>query len=77
MGFYQSLQLAPIILKQKIKEAKTKKEKRRWLASLISRSCLIVAFAVLMISVVTAIFGIEVKGGGCRILLYAVKSSIC
>lgn len=61
LGFYQSLQLDPIILKQKIKEAKTKKEKRRWLASLISRSCLIVAFAVLMISIVTAIFGIEVK----------------
>lgn len=27
LGFYQSLQLDPIILKQKIKEAKTKKEK--------------------------------------------------
>lgn len=61
MDFYQSLQLDPIILKQKIKEAKTKKEKRKWLASLISRSFLIVAFAVLMISAITAIFGIETK----------------
>ncbi len=61
MGFYQSLQLDPIILKQKIKEARTKEEKRRWIVSLVSRSFLIVAFAILMISLVTAVFGSETK----------------
>ena len=73
LGFYQSLQLDPIILKQKIKETKTKKEKRRWLASLISRSCLIVAFDLYCHGDIWY----RSKGGGCRIFLYAVEPTVC
>lgn len=61
MQFYQSLQLDPVILKQKMKEAKTKKEKRHWLFTLISRSFLIVLFAVVFISLITKVFGMETK----------------
>ena len=59
MRFYDMLQLDPAVIKNNISEAESKKEKRRWVASLLVRDVLIVSFAVIFISAMTVIFGEE------------------
>ncbi|PQG63661.1 FUSC family protein [Enterococcus faecium] len=56
MGFYQSLQLDPFILKQKIREATSRKEKRMYICSLFLRSLFIVLFAICFIIFITTLF---------------------
>lgn len=59
MRFYDLLQLDPAGLKQKIRSAKTRKE-RIWLYGVtFIRSLLIVAFAMLLIAPATTVFGVE------------------
>lgn len=57
MSFYQLLQLDPFILKQKMKKARSKSDRRKYLLSLILRSFLIVGFAIVMITSSTHLFG--------------------
>ncbi len=56
MSFYQSLQLDPFILKQKIREATSRKEKRMYICSLFLRSLFIVLFAICFIIFITTLF---------------------
>lgn len=56
---YALLQLSPYALKQKIKMASTKKEKREYWTALILRSFLLIAFAIIYISLFTKIFGTD------------------
>ena len=56
MGFYQSLQLDPFILKQKMREATSRKEKRMYICSLFLRSLFIVLFAICFIIFITTLF---------------------
>lgn len=59
MGFYDALQLDPGVLKPKIKNAETKKEKHLLQFAMVLRSLLIVAFAIVFISPVSNFFGSE------------------
>ncbi len=59
VDFYQSLQLDPFILKQKIREAASKKEKCMYICSLFLRSLFlffIVLFAICFIIIITTLF---------------------
>lgn len=59
MDFYQALQLSPLALKKQIKEAKTLKEKRFYQKAIVTRSFLLVSFAIIFISLITLVFGSE------------------
>lgn len=59
MTFYQALQLDPPALKKNIKEAKNKKEKRYFIKAIAVRDILLVVFATVFISVLSALFGSE------------------
>lgn len=59
MNFYQSLQLDPSVLKKKIAQCDTTREKTFYWAAIAIRSVLIVAFAVLFISLLSGLFGQE------------------
>lgn len=59
MEFYNNLQLDPSILKQKIKQCSTTKEKLYYWLIITLRSILIVAFAIIFISTLANIFGQE------------------
>lgn len=59
MKFYDALQLDPAILKRKIAACDTKQEKARdWIAMAV-RSALIVAFAIVFISLLSGVFGAD------------------
>ena len=57
MTFYQLLQLDPFILKQKIHQADTKKQRRYFWRALLIRDILLVSFAILWVSTITFFFG--------------------
>lgn len=59
MNFYQMLQLSPFILKNKIKAGESIEEKRFYSRALIVRSFLIVLFASVSITMISAVFGQE------------------
>lgn len=59
MKFYNDLQLDPFVIKQKIHQSDSAKARKRLMLVLFVRSILIVAFAILFISVINAIFGAE------------------
>ncbi len=59
MNFYDSLQMDPGILKDKIKKAETKKEKNKYICAMVLRSVLIVIFSILLISTAATFFGSE------------------
>ena len=59
MDFYQVLQLSPFILKNKIKAGESVEEKRFYRRALIVRSFLIVLFASVSITMISAVFGQE------------------
>ena len=57
--FYDALQLDPAILKGKIAVCDTKKEKAYYWTAIIVRSVLIVAFAIVFISLLSRVFGAD------------------
>ena len=57
--FYDALQLDPSILKRRIAACETKKEKTFYRAAMAVRSALIVAFAILFISLLSGLFGAD------------------
>ena len=57
--FYDALQLDPSILKRRIAACETKKEKTFYRAAMAVRSALIVAFAILFISLLSGLFGTD------------------
>lgn len=57
--FYDALQLDPSILKRRIAACETKREKTFYRAAMAARSALIVAFAILFISLLSALFGAD------------------
>lgn len=59
MNFYQSLQMDPSVLKKKIAQCNTAREKTFYWSAIAIRSVLIVAFAVLFISLLSGLFGQE------------------
>ncbi len=59
MCFYDALQLDPAVLKDNIKNSNSKKEKGRFLAAIIIRDILLVAFSIVFISVLSSLFGSE------------------
>lgn len=59
MNFYNALQLDPAILKKKITQCQTKKERYFLYAAMAARSVLIVAFAIVFISALSSWFGSE------------------
>ena len=59
MKFYDALQMDPSILKQKISVCNTKREKTYYWAAIAVRSILIVAFAIVFISLLSGIFGAD------------------
>lgn len=59
MNFYQTLQMDPSVLKKKIEQCETVREKTFYWAAIAMRSVLIVAFAVVFISLLSGLFGQE------------------
>ena len=59
MSFYYALQMDPSVLKREISKCKTSKEKTFYWTAITVRSALIVAFAILFISTLSALFGTE------------------
>lgn len=57
--FYDALQLDPSILKRRIAACETKREKNFYRAAMAVRSALIVAFAILFISLLSGLFGAD------------------
>ena len=57
MKFYDALQMDPSILKKKIAACQTKQEKAYYWVAMAVRSGLIVAFAIVFISLLSSIFG--------------------
>ena len=59
MKFYDALQMDPAILKGQIAACDTKQEKAYYWFAMAMRSALIVAFAVLFISLLSGLFGAD------------------
>lgn len=59
MKFYDALQLDPAILKRHIAACDTKQEKLYYWTAMAVRSVLIVAFAIVFISLLSAVFGAD------------------
>ena len=59
MRFYDALQMDPAILKRKIAACDTKKEKMYYWTAIAVRSFLIVAFAIVFISLLSGVFGAD------------------
>ena len=59
MKFYDALQMDPSILKRKISVCNTKREKTYYWTAIAVRSILIVAFAIVFISLLSGIFGAD------------------
>lgn len=57
MKFYDALQMDPAILKRKIAACETRQEKNYYWIAMAVRSALIVAFAIVFISLLSSIFG--------------------
>ena len=59
MKFYDALQMDPAILKRQIAACDTKQEKMYYWAAMAARSVLIVAFAIVFISLLFSVFGAD------------------
>lgn len=59
MKFYDALQMDPAILKRQIAACDTKQEKMYYWAAIAARSVLIVAFAIVFISLLSSVFGAD------------------
>lgn len=59
MKFYDALQLDPAILKRRIAACDTRQEKGYYWLAMAVRSVLLVAFAILFISLLSALFGAD------------------
>lgn len=59
MSFYQSLQMDPSVMKKRIAQCETVREKTFYWAAIAIRSVLIVAFAIVFISLLSGLFGQE------------------
>lgn len=59
MSFYQSLQMDPSVLRKRIAQCETVREKTFYWAAIAIRSVLIVAFAIVFISLLSGLFGQE------------------
>lgn len=59
MKFYDALQMDPSILKRKIAACETRREKNYYWLAITVRSVLIVAFAIVFISLLSGIFGAD------------------
>lgn len=59
MNFYQTLQMDPSVLKKRIAQCETVREKTFYWTAIAIRSALIVAFAVVFISLLSGLFGQE------------------
>lgn len=59
MSFYQSLQMDPSVLKKRIAQCETVREKTLYWTAIAIRSVLIVAFAIVFISLLSGLFGQE------------------
>ena len=57
MKFYDALQMDPSVLKRKIAACEVKREKTYYWVAIAVRSVLIVAFAIVFISLLSAVFG--------------------
>lgn len=57
MKFYDALQMDPTILKREIAACDTKQEKMYYWVAMTTRSVLIVAFAIVFISLLSSVFG--------------------
>lgn len=77
MKFYDALQLDPAILKRKIAACDEKKEKAYYWFAMSVRSVLIVAAAIIFISLLSSVFGADQYPNGCCIVLYDFGDSFC
>lgn len=59
MKFYDALQMDPAILKRKISACDTRQDKAYYWAAIAIRSVLIVAFAIVFISLLSSVFGTD------------------
>ena len=59
MRFYDTLQMDPSVLKRKIAACDTRQEKGYYWIAMAARSVLIVAFAIVLISLMSAVFGAD------------------
>lgn len=59
MRFYDALQMDPAVLKPKIAACDTKQEKLYYWSAMALRSVLIVAFAIVFISLLSGLFGAD------------------
>lgn len=59
MKFYNALQMDPSILKRKIAASDTRQEKAYYWTAIAVRSVLIVAFAIVFISLLSGVFGAD------------------
>ncbi|WP_300562090.1 FUSC family protein [Companilactobacillus sp.] len=59
MDFYNNLQLDPFVLKKKIHNSTSAKDRKILFATMLIRSLLIVGFAILFISTINVVFGAE------------------
>ena len=77
MSFYQSLQMDPSVLKKRIAQCETVREKTFYWTAIAIRSVLIVAFAIVFISLLSGLFraGKHALGSGC--ILYYVGNPLC
>lgn len=57
MKFYDALQMDPAVLKRKISACDTKQDKLYYWIAMATRSVLIVAFAIVFISLLSSVFG--------------------
>lgn len=66
MKFYDALQMDPAILKREITACDTRQEKMYYWTAMAVRSVLIVAFAIVFISLLSAVFGSDNTPLRCR-----------
>lgn len=59
VNLYDTLQLDPAVLKQRIAHAENTRERRRYQAAMVIRSLLLVLFAIVFIAPLNALFGSE------------------
>lgn len=75
MKFYKALQMDPSILKGKIAACSTRQEKTYYWTAIAVRSALIVAFAIVFISVLSGVFGADNTPPGRGLVLYDAGDS--
>lgn len=59
MKFYDALQMDPAVLKRQIAACDTRREKTYYWTAMAVRSVLIVAFAIVFISLLSSLFGAD------------------